>query len=505
MTSTTMFALFPYLYTSAPLMVRDVEFRSAADIGLLSEAGRDELRALARLFYMRGDKRISAERITYAWFPLEQGDEAMLEWLRRVQEAQDLLAYMYAVPSDTGNAIIPFEQADLYIFSSQDGARHRLVHSNFGIEGAVTGPLRDRPTEADLNGYSTWRNFGTRFIATSETRLYPGLANLLLHEAQDLAVDLARFLDEAENWAWRPFMLGESEPVLTLKQRVGTAIHWYNLACSGTVMALEEIVRLTIALETLLGLPNEGKVTDRLKQAVMTLIGPVPRLDSWLDQFYSARSEVVHSGWSDHLMYYAAEAGSLRDIRKGTMSAAQYRTLAVHGRIVFRLCLNTILSGATAASMSGLESKLFRTEELLEKICTCLNRADHPPDAQITQAHQYIRLLDPEYWRSDEKVPYATLAAAGRLLLQTYLLADKELLDDIRDAMVELVETGRELSEEETLYRYVGLHLKFSGRPSRMSEHGTSGPVTVADIVAQFLAFAGHRTQAMLYEQREGV
>jgi hypothetical protein len=130
----------------------------------------------------------------------------------------------------------------------------------------------------------------------------------------------------------------------------------------------------------------------------------------------------------------------------------------------------------------------------------CLTRQDRTPDARITEAHRYIGVLDPEYWRSDERAEFATFKAAGKHLLQTYLLAESELPDDLRDLMLKVADSEGQLSESETLYFYVDLHLKFSQRLSNIRQDTKTRALTLADIMANYLAFAGHRTQSMLYE-----
>jgi hypothetical protein len=52
---------------------------------------------------------------------------------------------------------------------------------------------------------------------------------------------------------------------------------------------------LAVAFETLLRLPEFSK-TDRLVDAISLLLGRTERLDEWAEQFYAARSQVVHEG-----------------------------------------------------------------------------------------------------------------------------------------------------------------------------------------------------------------
>ena len=71
----------------------------------------------------------------------------------------------------------------------------------------------------------------------------------------------------------------------------------------GAISESEALVHLAIALESLLKVPSGERLTERFKDAVLTLVGPIPRLDSWLDQFYTARSKAVHEGVPHELMF----------------------------------------------------------------------------------------------------------------------------------------------------------------------------------------------------------
>jgi hypothetical protein len=209
MSATSWFAILPYLYTSQAIVVRDVEFRSALDTGQLSEAATDELATLVRLFFLRADKRISSERITYASFSVESDDAARDEWWRRLGEARDLIGYMCAEPDVTGGPFIPFDQADLHIFVRADesligdGTLRPFIYPNFGVEGATAGITRDRPTAVELDRFGAWRNFESGHFVTTESRVYPRVPSLILHESQDMAQDVPEFLNRPENWALR--------------------------------------------------------------------------------------------------------------------------------------------------------------------------------------------------------------------------------------------------------------------------------------------------------------
>ncbi|MBI3913389.1 MAG: hypothetical protein HY327_04280 [Chloroflexi bacterium] len=74
-----------------------------------------------------------------------------------------------------------------------------------------------------------------------------------------------------------------------LADRLLTAITWYNRSI--TIDADEDValVNLAIAFESLLGLEPGENITKRFTEAVVLLVGGIPRLGSWLTQFYIPR------------------------------------------------------------------------------------------------------------------------------------------------------------------------------------------------------------------------
>ena len=93
---------------------------------------------------------------------------------------------------------------------------------------------------------------------------------------------------------------------------------------------------LAIALESMLGLRSGDGVTERFTDAVLTLLGQVPRLDSWLKQFYTARSKAVHEGMPHDTVFYATNSEDMKK-KQGREVAIAHRSLLAYGRHIFRL------------------------------------------------------------------------------------------------------------------------------------------------------------------------
>jgi hypothetical protein len=91
--------------------------------------------------------------------------------------------------------------------------------------------------------------------------------------------------------------------------RIFSAIRWFNGSSRETIDHHEAILNLSTAFEALLALPQSEK-TDRLVDSISLLLGRVPRLDSWAQQFYDTRSKIVHEGTAQQLHFIIKDRNS---------------------------------------------------------------------------------------------------------------------------------------------------------------------------------------------------
>src|SRR5260370_5302001 len=180
------------------------------------------------------------------------------------------------------------------------------------------------------------------FVGLSEGwNIRPPVHHLTLNISQDIAFELARLEQERKNWALIDLFVGYEYENVEIEERVFRALEWHNRSTAQDITEDVALVSLAIAFESLLNLEQDKEIKKRFKETVLVLLGLIPRLDSWLSQFYEARSGLVHKGKLDSPMFYIDS-----EILKSKVPKAQYRSLTMYGRIIFRLCLNAILSGA---------------------------------------------------------------------------------------------------------------------------------------------------------------
>jgi hypothetical protein len=129
-----------------------------------------------------------------------------------------------------------------------------------------------------------------------------------------------------------------------------TALTWYNRANALTSDDDSAVIHLAVAFETLLALRRDAK-TDRFVDAVSLLLGRIPRLNLWAEQFYNARSDIAHEGRTGQFHFIPAK-------QKNQADDPLYHSLLAYGRGIFRLCMGTLLFGAQLGARAGLRDKL---------------------------------------------------------------------------------------------------------------------------------------------------
>src|SRR5205823_6311388 len=152
----------------------------------------------------------------------------------------------------------------------------------------------EREPQADarhmLPGYAGLHKFPDHFWVRRGSRLYGPRRHMTLNISQDLSADFDHRLAGRPDYDLLPKLL--TAPATTSSERILTSVRWFNAANDGASDHASAIVKLAIAFETLLRLPETDKKTERLVDGISLLLGRLPRLDVWARQFYDTRSEI---------------------------------------------------------------------------------------------------------------------------------------------------------------------------------------------------------------------
>lgn len=428
----TQIAYFPYIKTSSPVRYRELTVHPSEDPGDIGEDISKHIDRLNRVFYLRDNFRI--DRMCCVVLDNSEDPAEEQKFIHQLQEFQTLVAYVYGSPHKlTGDPFLRTEHATVYRFEPGKvpviGVTETVNVERIDDEpGPETGEL-DHSEEMD--GYVVHCNEQRSFHITEGSRIYPPVSQPWLNIAQDLSADLQRKSQRnPEGAIFRRYQRrGEISEV---DARVLTALQWYNRSCSLQVTEEEALVLLAIAFECLLDLEQGPNVTDRFREAVQLLVGGVPRLNSWLDQFYKARSKIVHEGRADQLLHFRVDTGI------GDSSESRYRSLISYGRRIFRVCVPTVLTGSRLAERYELSPMLVTNQERLVRICKKLGDAEGDPAEALWGVAEDIEYLEDFRWVAEEGLTVRQLLGTTKIVMRAYHDSNPDLSQQTLDLAAEI-------------------------------------------------------------------
>ena len=407
-------AVFPFLKTTHAIKLGNFTFRATDDTKGLEDEDAQHVRELSQMLFLKDDLRIRSA--TYAILPSLDLDKVETT-LTELEYVQSVVAYCYSSPHPTfGDPFFHFENASLVILSPEKVSEF-LVRPKHHVE--ATDPSVSLATDKwhNLPGYRGLYNFRQQFWVAKTSRLYPPVPHIGLNIAQDLADDLAGAFSEAPQYNLLPGLL--RDPDTPVAQRVLTALRWHNRANAAGNGDDCAVLDLAVAFESLLALPGDAK-TDRFVDAVALLLGRVPRLTLWAEQFYAARSKVVHEGQADRLLFMPAKG-------KVPANSPLYQPLMTYGRQVFRLCLAAVLFGAHIAEQAGLQDKLVTNQERFEAICKTLADASLPVEDRFASINDPVEAINKYLFVPEKGLLIETMLGAVKLTAANLLVCDASL------------------------------------------------------------------------------
>ncbi|MFA5273106.1 MAG: hypothetical protein WC353_03005 [Candidatus Peribacter sp.] len=377
------YIFIPYWKTSEPLKFGGITFRSTEDLAGLSKSARKHIETISSLFFLRDDLKIL--KMTYAIVEAAT-DNLLYEKIQAASDFQTIMTYLYSAPrTNFEDLFLKKEHGSMYIFEEDKVSWVLLWHIDRNdnvqhFDPKIVLPKQDK--RGNVSGYSVLLNQQSQLWVAKGCRIYPQHRNLWLNQSQDLHRDYSQMSSSAHAGLFR--LISKRKKNAEMIQRILTALRWYNEASSMYASRESALLNLAIGFESLLALPNRDRVTERFKEAIILLIGNVPRLDSWLEQFYDARSQIAHSGEVADFMFRATNAKE----RKKRERASRYRSLVAYGRHVFQASLVAIISGSEFAGRVGLRSMFTTNQERYQAIVKALS------DKSIAAGSRLPRVAD---------------------------------------------------------------------------------------------------------------
>ena len=486
----SLFVIMPYVKTSAPVVIRGIPFRSAADLAGLSSENQNHVKTLRSQFFLRNDEQIV--HMTYAYLEYDaHAPEETQALFERLSEAQTLVTYCYTRPQPPReDLLLHKEHATFYTLypAEIDATSAELKAELVRVPRKTHVPLIRR--SPSLEGYQGWRDGESPVAFGKGDWVYPPTPRLWLNPSQDLSRDIEMLQQQARYAALVELLLAHEPGLWEGETRYFTALEWYNRSTASTIHDDLALISLALAFESLLNLERGPGLSNRFAEAVLTLLGPIPSLESWVAQFYEAWSKVVHRGGRPHPLWYTQEHRSLKDLSNSTTKVGTtYRPLTVYGRRLFDLCANTQLLGAQSAAKTELSSLLKPNQVRLEEIRKILKQDLIEPQTRLRLVAKDISALQPNGLAGRDQVRLETLIAVGRLILGTYLETDPSIPRDLRVQVEEA--SGKKPSEgEEKVQQWRQLVLALSEGQRKATLALQTEPAEALEVVLTFFSYA---------------
>jgi len=418
--------MLPFLKTSSPISIGQLTFRSTDDLEGLTDKQSSFVQEIARMLFLQDNLRIKSA--SYAIVPfIELYDKEVN--LDHIINIQNVISYFYASPRhDFGDLFLSSEHASVVILSP-DKVPMDLVHPEFNTISVHAESEHSPDNYREIGGYTGLYNFINKFWVSSGSRLYGPKRNITLNICQDLREDFEHSKRARADYRLLAILL--NKPQSRIYSRIFTSLRWFNAANNAANNDSTAIVNLSIGFESLLSLPSDEK-TNRLIDSISLLLGRIPRLEVWANQFYKCRSKIVHEGFTEQLLFNAT------DLQKDTKEQS-YQSLLSYGRRVFQLCLGTLLCGAELSENSDLEETFVTNQERFLKICKVLSDNKIPINDRLKFLGPIIFTIHQYQFISERNLKLETMLNATCLAAKVLLEYDGEICQDFKEHLQLLI------------------------------------------------------------------
>ena len=350
------YVFFPYLKTTHQVIIGGYTFYSSNDVSKLNENDSRNIVNLANMFYLRNDYKI--ENCIYTIVETSDTDEDdQMKFLQKIKNIRNILAYLYSFPRlEFDGLFLKSSNSTSVIFNIEKVNQYTIFPENNTIN---TGKdlLKAFDQHGLTNGFHGKYDNKSDFWVIRGCRIYPEDLSLVLNISQNLYSDYNSVLDRNRNDLKLLFNLLNTDVNSLSRSRIYTSLNWYKLAISNPDDFDNSIACLSIAFESLLGLPADEK-TSRIVDAISLLIGRPERIEHWANQFYSIRSSIIHEGKTNNLFF------SIPGKNKNKVYGSIYN----YGLKIYQLCISTVLFGVNLAEMEKLPEYFKSNQERLESI-----------------------------------------------------------------------------------------------------------------------------------------
>lgn len=481
--SDPLYVFMPYLSTVERRQLRGIVLRNTSDLDDLSDDQQQDIRRLLKAFYFTDSLQPTSCVCAVVDLPV-QFDEAPV--LQQIRDAQTLIIYLCSVPDDRLDSMpLVSERGTIFTFRRW---RFTPTAPLLPIGPHSTNSASAPPASAPVSlGYLGHRNLTNEIWLAPTSRIYPLVSFLGRSSQVDLSIVLDAF-DEPSNWALTSVSQAIDVDISASDRQVLMAMEWYNASTSELVSEQEQLLRLAIAFECLLGLGRSEELTQRITEAILMLLGRMPLLESWIQQFYVARGQIVHQGISTQLRFHPLPSDQLTKIRKEKSASPPptYGGLVHHGRLIFRLCANALRSSRRLSHELEVGQALLDDSQRLKKICELLDGASGPEASRLNIIAPYARNLLGFSREAADMVDQNALLGAAKRIIAAYLLSGVTFEAEFGAALARIKDSSHSTTYAELCQSIRSLDLMFA----RITAEHATGVNNPNEILRAFIKYA---------------
>lgn len=463
--------MMPYVTTQKPLRIGGITFHSTQDVEKLSDGEKRHVGRILSHFHWSDNEPIT--EAVYAMLHWPEGREEGQRQGERLWAAHTILTFLVA-----NRMFGAPEHCTLYVLIPVDGHHSPNMPEYW---------LRSPELYLDI---------------LPATRIYPPAPYYEKPKYETLS------LSKAVGELWRLPGLGALEAFASGElldhreqeirlQTILRAMRWYNRSLSQLISEEERIVRLAVAFEVLLSRRREDrgetKIKDELKGRLWGIFGDAERLDAWVDQFYDARSNILHEGFPREVSFVARPARTPED-------RLFLDPLAEYGQRLLRMCIETILYGSYLAEQTDLHAWFRHDQPTLEAICERLRVKTAPAPEKLASVMNDLFGLGDRWlgYSTERSIRPDTIQAAGKMLIRTYLEANSQAEASTQEILERVASVAdNDYRALETAYEAVAETL---GKGAGIYEDRL-WPRTPETAIAQFAKYASSTLHHILLDQ----
>jgi len=426
------YLFFPYLKTSSDVEINGLTLSSNKKPSRLETEDLKHIQKISSIFYLENDYMI--DNMVCSVIDISRNN--LNKKGIYLTEIQNLIGYLYSFPDDIQlKTILKKEHVDFYLFIPELIDKFYLMSD---INVIKKEPEENIDYLEKIEGYVCYLNNEYFGEISDQSRIYPPYGNLYLNSSQDLYKDLNNFLSIKNSVSFHFLFRERKNNIAEIEKRIFTSLKWYMKSNSLYITEEEEIIFIAISLESLLRLSDAPNITIRFKETVKTIIGPIPKLDEWLDQFYKARSELVHKGTYSTMMFFPNKKNN-RNIRiQNNENDKGYRRLASYGRKIFEICFESIITGYYLSISKRIESLFKTNSERFIELQKKLDEKNNDPIKLLISVNELISEID-KYRFLREDIKNKLLFSVAKKMITMYLKCNPPIDRKLKNLFIEFI------------------------------------------------------------------